>query len=71
MVFICAIVSLFEYFLRKEIMSLETFTTIDLFTLLSKKESLLLISIAYLKISDRALAKLLDKILYTTSPVQM
>ena len=52
-------------------MSLETFTTIDLFTLLSKKESLLLISIAYLKISDRALAKLLDKILYTTSPVQM
>ena len=46
------------------VMSVEVFTAINLYFSLSKKESLSLDSIGQLKISDTALTKLLDKILY-------
>ena len=46
------------------VMSIEAFTAINLYFSLSKKESLSLDSIGQLKISDTALTKLLDKILY-------
>ena len=50
-------------------MELQTFTATDLFTLLSSKESLSLISIGHLKISGRALAKKIDKILLPFLPI--
>ena len=54
---------LFKCCLQSELMTLEAFTAIDLTTLLSKKESLPFVLIVHLKILDRTLAKLIDKIL--------